>query len=341
MGIALDYTSRIDPAALKAVGVTDVCRYLSWTNFWAGATHSYPNPKVIQQREYDELLAAGIGVTLNWEYDAHDWLSGAGGGRAHAIEAARQARALGYPAGCTIIGSADFDMTRSEWTDTGRGYADAFVSGIRGAGYIPGVYGPSDVLGWCSAETGMRAFWQAGMSWAWSGGRNRSRWPGAHLRQMNHKTVGGQDTDWNEILISDWGQARKDVSAPMSEQLLNAWPVPAELDGKTDSRGAGIWLADLQHYVWHGVGAYGKATDVQDPITGPSNGTYLDTLLKLIRDEQRGSHQAIAGGLAELTAQRLPAAMTDAQVKTFSDAVVAALPAAMEAALKAVTLRVE
>jgi hypothetical protein len=62
MAIALDYTQRIDPAALKAADVSDVCRYLSWLYQWGGVTHDHPNPKIIQQREYDELVRAGIGV---------------------------------------------------------------------------------------------------------------------------------------------------------------------------------------------------------------------------------------------------------------------------------------
>lgn len=198
MGIALDYTARIDPAALKAAGVTDVLRYISLplaSTAW----------KRIGLAEYRELLAAGIRVTLNWEYDAQDWLGGASAGATHAAAAVAAARALGYPAGRVIVGSADFNMTRAQWDSSGHAYGHAFATAVRAGGYRPGVYGPWDVLTWVRDAGLMDAFWQAGMSTSWSAGRNANAWPGAHLRQRGHKTVAGQDCDWNEILIPDWG----------------------------------------------------------------------------------------------------------------------------------------
>lgn len=230
MSIALDYTTRIDPAALKSAGISDVFRYLAWPYYWGGQTHSYPNPKIIQKAEYDELVAAGIGVTLNWEYDGRDWLSGASGGAAHAAEAVRQARALGYPAGSTIPGSADLDMTRAQWDAAGKAYGAAYRDGIRAGGYRPGVYGPSDVLAWCRDDLGYDMAWQC-MSTSFSGGRNGRDWPGAHLRQVGYKTVGGVVGDWNRILVPDWGQARSggtDVGTLDGLQgvyLYNVWKI--------------------------------------------------------------------------------------------------------------------
>lgn len=200
MAIALDYTSRIDPAALQAAGVTVVCRYLSWLYRWGGQTHSTVNPKIIQGAEYRELVSAGLDVVLNWEYDPRDWLGGSPAAKLHAAEAVRQAQILGYPTGSVIVGSADFDMTRAQWDAAAAAYAASFEAGIRAAGYVPGVYGPYDVLTWCHDDTGVRFFWQAGMSTSWSQGRNRSVWPGAHLCQRGYKTVGGVAGDWNDIL---------------------------------------------------------------------------------------------------------------------------------------------
>jgi hypothetical protein len=202
--IALDYTARIPPSALTAAGVSDVCRYLCYSPVgdW----------KRIRKPEYDELLAAGIGVTLNWELDARDWAHGEAVGIAHGAEAVKQARSLGYPAGCAILGSADFDMSRATWDSLGRFYGGGFAAAVRAGGYRPGVYGPWDVLTWVRDAGLMDVFWQAGMSTAWSGGRNRNAWPGVHLRQRRHITVGGQDCDANDILIATWGQAR--VGAP-------------------------------------------------------------------------------------------------------------------------------
>jgi hypothetical protein len=196
VGIALDYTFRIDPAALRAAGVVGVCRYLK--------PDSAPTYR-IGLAEYRELIAAGIDVTLNWEFDAYDWLGGAARGQAHAADAVRQAQALGYRPGRVIVGSADFNMTKAQWDTSAASYARAFASGVRAAGFRPGVYGPWDVLTWIRDDKIMDAFWQAGMSTSWSGGRNAAAWPGAHLRQRGHKTVAGQDCDWNDILIPKWG----------------------------------------------------------------------------------------------------------------------------------------
>lgn len=188
MSIALDYTSRIVPSALHAAGATVVCRYIA-PQAW----------KTITASEYAELRAAGIQVILNWESSANDWLDGATGGRADGLSAVAKARALGYPAGSVIVGSADFNATAGQ-----RGavlaYADAFAAALRAGGYAPGVYGPWDVLDWVAGHGGYVFFWQAGMSTAWSGGRNRNQHPRANLRQRGHKTVGGHDTDWNEII---------------------------------------------------------------------------------------------------------------------------------------------
>lgn len=187
-----DYTAPIPPSALQSAGITGVSRYLSYQ----------PNPKVIQAPEYRALVNAGITVMLNWEYDAHDWATTHG--TAHAAEAVNQAKALGYPAGSIITGSADFDMTSAQWSGLGRTYALAFAAGVKQAGYRAGVYGPVDVLVWCRDLGVFSFYWQAGMSTSWSGGRNRNPWSGANLWQTHHGTVNGQDVDISTV-ITEWG----------------------------------------------------------------------------------------------------------------------------------------
>lgn len=246
MGIAIDYaTGRPGPSALIAAGATGVIRYLSWLYQWGGTTHTYANPKIIQQPEFDALHTAGLDITLNWEYDAQDWLSGASGGSAHATEAVRQARALGYPAGRVILGSADFNMTSAQWSASGSAYARAFATTVAAAGYTPGVYGPYDVLTWCKSQGLMRVFWQAGMASSWSGGRNANLWPGANLRQRRVITIGGVSCDASDILTADYGQylggsmSLTSADAPVIQQAVKDTTVsttpPAGMGGPTDA----------------------------------------------------------------------------------------------------------
>lgn len=203
MSYYADYTSPIDPATLLAADITGVCRYLSWPRWWAGQNHNYDNPKIIQKTEYDRLTNNGIQVILNWEYDAQDWLGGRqGAGNAHGVQAVSMAKALGYPAGSVIVGSADFDMTRNQWDSDGKTYWIEFRDTIQAGGYTAGAYGPYDVLEWVSGVGGCALYWQAGMSYGWSGGRNKNVHPNTHLFQAWHQTVGGQDVDINKIIAS-------------------------------------------------------------------------------------------------------------------------------------------
>lgn len=229
---AVDYTSRIDPAALKAAKVTDVFRYLCYSPVgdW----------KTIQKPEYDELIAAGIGVTLNWEYDKRDWNHGYTVGKDHGATAGQMAEALGYPKGCTIFGSADYDMPYTDWIVRGQYYARGFADGLAAYGYKPGVYGPWDVLKWVSALSASWQLWQAGMSYAWSGGRNAVAYPGISIRQRYHYPITEIDTDWNDILIPEWGQARKGMA--MAEDYGRA-PNPND-GGTTACRMVDVWLGE-------------------------------------------------------------------------------------------------
>lgn len=239
----IDCTQSPSVDSLHAAGVTGVIRYLSLpqgNTVW----------KRITAAEYDTLRAAGLDVLLNWEYDALDWLGGAAAGTAHAAMSAQQAQALGYPAGCAIAGSCDFNITQTQWQTAGRMYAMAFSTGLRAAGYKAGVYGPWDVLGWCQQLQTFDVYWQAGMSTAWSGGRNANLWPGAHLRQRRHVTIGGIDCDYNDVIQANYGQAG---GVPEMEQndVLHSASNPDQNRGNTigdelsDAGSMRDWLYDV------------------------------------------------------------------------------------------------
>jgi LysM repeat protein len=180
--VGLDYAwSHPDLTSAWNAGYRFMSRYLSWL----------PNGKVITVAEYQQLLAKGFEVSLNWEYAAKDQLGGAASGKLHAAEAVKQARALGYPAGKTIYFSADFDATEAQQAQI-NAYMTAAKAIVHAAGYRIGIYGGFYVV--------KRAFdagvtddgWQ---TYAWSGGQ----WdPRAHIRQdHNGITCGGASCDHN------------------------------------------------------------------------------------------------------------------------------------------------
>lgn len=314
MAIALDYTSRIDPGALRAAGVTVVCRYLSWLHYWGGLVHTGVNPKVIQGPEYAELRNAGLTVVLNWEYDAKDWLGGAAAGAEHAAEAVQQARALGHPAGAPIIGSADFNMTRAQWDSAGHAYATAFEAGVRSGGFMPGVYGPYDVLTWCRDETGMAVFWQAGMSTSWSNGRNAQLWPGAHLCQRGYKTVGGVSADWNDIIREvvstmelDYGQQGPPTGTAYATGLNRA------------TQGQAVFLADLAGQEMIGASLYnGSDKSYRTKLLDRVDGSVADLVSAV-----EGLQQAVAllgsGGVdVDALADKVATKIGEAVAKAFA-----------------------
>src|SRR6185369_1500579 len=178
----LDYAwARPDLDLAWSLGYRFVSRYLSWL----------PNGKVIDKAELSALLAKGFHVALNWEFDAQDQLGGAVAGNQHATEAVKQAKALGYPAGCTIYFSADFDTSEAQQA-TVNAYMTAAGKVVHAAGYRIGIYGGYYVV--------KRAFdagvtddgWQ---TYAWSAGQWDDR---AAIRQDNNGiSVGGADCDHN------------------------------------------------------------------------------------------------------------------------------------------------
>lgn len=270
--IVIDCTTSPPVDAMRAAGVVGVCRYLS-------TIQTSTSFKRILQPEYDRLIGAGFSVVLNWEFFATDWLGGAAAGTAHAAEAVRQAKALGYPIGCAIPGSADFNMTASQWFTSGSQYARAYSQGIRDGGYVAGVYGPYDVLTWCRDLGGFGMFWQT-MSTAWSAGRNAQLWPGAHLWQRGHLTVGGIDTDRNDIIQANYGG----TMSAHTDELIEGWNSGAEklADGsdnliavrwnRTEKRIADI-AAAVAALAGPAVDTHALATDIaQQLVTANTNG---------------------------------------------------------------------
>jgi hypothetical protein len=230
MVTVVDYAFPPHPStsALLAATATGVARYLSWL----------PNNKVITRTELQKLCQAGLGVILVWECGAQDFIGPKFDARAAATEAVRQANSLGYPENAALYYALDWDVTVSQWPmirDRLRNGPIA-VHGVERTG----IYGPSDALEWARRDGCANWFWQAGMSTAWSRGRNRQLWPGAHLRQRRTTTIDGASCDLNDIIKSDYGQGGTPVDPDIEYGLGVAFA--RTYDGVHGISG-GSWMA--------------------------------------------------------------------------------------------------
>src|SRR5215813_242803 len=182
----VDYAwARPSPSSLHAQGFTFACRYLSYDTSGKNLSHG----------EAQALIAAGIDVVSNWEWNATDALAGHARGVEHARVAEQQALSFGAPASRPIYFSVDFDATPGE-----QGAIDAYFDGV--ASVIgrdrTGAYGGYWVI--------KRLFDAGRISWgwqtyAWSGGL----WdPRAHLRQIQNGIAGGS-LDKDEAVAADFG----------------------------------------------------------------------------------------------------------------------------------------
>lgn len=250
--IVIDTATRVPVDEIKRRNIIGVCRYIApVADRW----------KIITLDEYRDLTANGIEVILNWEHAAKDWLGGASTGKSHGEMAVFQARQLGYPAGRVIPGSCDFDITRSQWVNAGRAYATAYATAVRAGGYRPGVYGPWDVLTWVSDEGIMDAFWQAGMSTAWSQFRNAKRHPKAHLRQVRQFSIGTIGVDQNEVLaLPLFGRASGPASTTLGdEDMLYTVVEGGDLTGAPEGSDPGaIYIGSPKGPKWITGGEWGS-----------------------------------------------------------------------------------
>ncbi len=237
----LDYAwGRPSPSGLRAQGFQFVSRYLSWL----------PNGKIIDIAERDQLLLAGLDISLNWEFAAGDQLKGGTTGAEHAREAVRQAKALGYPPGSTIYYSSDTDVTRAQWDGSVKAYQLAARAVTNGGGYRFGIYGGYNVIKWSFDEGVTQDGWQ---TFAWSGGHWDNR---AHVRQTkNGVIVLGVDCDLDETTgpVTFWKHAGGWPTQPTGDDMLDFNQnakldaifdvkdnVILDTDGNPDGKGTGM-----------------------------------------------------------------------------------------------------
>jgi hypothetical protein len=185
----VDYSwGRPAPADLAAEGKRFAVRYLSYSD----------TGKNLTAAEADALIAEGVAVVSNWEWDHADALGGYPAGVEYAREAMRQHEECGGPPDAPIYFSVDFDMGYSDESIV----ADYFA-GV--ASVLPfdriGVYGGYDTIVSAVDQGWARWLWQ---TYAWSYGQ----WhPAAHIQQYeNGVIVAGAEVDLNRATDGKYGQ---------------------------------------------------------------------------------------------------------------------------------------
>lgn len=211
-----DAFSYLDPARARSGGYGAAMRYLAPVN---NATR----PKILTPGQAYATHAAGLALGLNWEWYEDRPLGGFSAGASDAMEANRQASALGAPRLAAIYYSVDRGFTWSQVAD--------YFRGIHSVGGRPaGIYGGTTVGHPCLDEGLAVYFWQANAA-SWSGFSSwdamfANRSPRASLIQHVHNRTplhipGYADTafDPNTVLKPAWGQWLPDGSAANGTNL--------------------------------------------------------------------------------------------------------------------------
>ena len=215
-----------DPAQAAAAGIRVVSMYLSRD------PSKNVTPDKVKAYHHE-----AIGVILNWEDQAGAPLKGAAQGRADALEAVQQAKALfdqvGYPPDeqLTIYFSCDRDVTGTELEGPVAAYYEAAQQVCHGTRFTvelafgDGCYGSRAVVHYLAAAGLTDGEWQ---TYAWSGGVLD---PAADYYQfLNGQTLGGASVDYDRIIhpaqLGAWwppGHSPQSTSAaPIGELTMDA-----------------------------------------------------------------------------------------------------------------------
>ncbi len=190
-------------AALRGLGATFICRYLS----------DYPS-KNLNLSEATNLTNAGIDIVSNWENDTNDFAGGYNAGVRNATVAWHQHKACGGPDGRPIYFSVDTDVSPND------ARLHEYFRGL-GAGMTPGqigVYGSTAV---CKAlkAAGLAPWTWRTMSTGWTGGMGDPS-------DFNMEQTGyfNNSYDRDASITDDFGQWR--VGGPATNHPYSAPPPP-------------------------------------------------------------------------------------------------------------------
>lgn len=182
-----------DAGAAQRAGVKVISQYLSWDpskNITANKVRAYH--------------AHGIASLINWEAMAGAPLNGAAQGRADAVEAVRQLRALiddvGYAPSnrLAIYFSCDRDVSSEQIAGPVAAYYRAAGEVCHAAGFGVGAYGEADVVDYLAAHGITDSEWQ---TYAWSGGRLSA--VADFYQYLNGQTLGGASVDFDRIIHAE------------------------------------------------------------------------------------------------------------------------------------------
>lgn len=234
------------PDEIRAQGADGVLCYLSPTDGQPGSKDATPD----QVKAYRD---AGLIVGLNWESTGTTPLGGYQAGVADATQALALARERGYPTGCAIYFSCDWDVQQAQLAAI-FDYFDGARSVLDPAGYLTGIYGgysPVDTtVGGGHAHSG----WQTE---AWSSGMV------SHHACLLQDTFGGS-YDHDEMLTADpplWGVHQPHNQPPEETpvQRVKFTTGPCAADGHCYSTGALNFPKGTNHVI--GVFAFAGRHD--------------------------------------------------------------------------------
>lgn len=224
MPFGVDYAGgRISAAALKAAGVSFVCRYLT------DGGSALPG-KLLLPDEFVDLTSNGIDVVFNWETTATFMLNGWNQGVQDATRALRYIRALpGVPEGFwpIVYFSCDFDEAPHQDAVV-QSYLEGAASVLNGMDHV-GIYGAYWVSTRMQKACGVKYIWQTE---AWSGGNVTSA---VNIMQRNgagFKYISGVQCDINEAHTEDFGQYKAVVLPSKEDLILDQLLGPVREDGK-------------------------------------------------------------------------------------------------------------
>lgn len=202
----VDYSSgRPSHAALKAAGVSFVCRYVGSTVHGTGRSAKWLTPA-----EAASLHADGLDVVVVFETVAQRAEAGEKGGVGDAHTAVADLAYCGLPADLPVYFAVDYDATVGP-NITGYFRGVASVLGLKRVG----AYGGYKVVK-ALFDKGLITYgWQ---TYAWSGGEWDAR---AQIQQYaNGQKIDGSSVDYDRAMHAEFGQWRAKPAAPAPKP----WP---------------------------------------------------------------------------------------------------------------------